>query len=236
MEKKSERLEVRLGHQEKQEFADACDMQGDTPSGAIRRYISGYVRRSDGDVLASAWRSSAKRKATPIIATAAAVVTLASGFLFWIFTSVQPDSDAIFSFRDQNGDGELEYSEHGVPPDLNGGPNGVLRVLDLDESGTISRTEFVRNGRMVFAFEEQIMVAGNDKNKHAMTLVEFQFGKERTQSSTYADATINASGLDRLVVWPKEGPPVVMSGKVNIMTGLKNIELRSDVVTVYPDQ
>ena len=53
-EKKSERLEVRLGYREKGAFVEACEMQGDTPSGAVRRFISGYVRRADGDILASA--------------------------------------------------------------------------------------------------------------------------------------------------------------------------------------
>jgi len=38
MEKKSERLEVRLGYEEKQDFTEACENQGDTPSGAIRRF------------------------------------------------------------------------------------------------------------------------------------------------------------------------------------------------------
>lgn len=61
-EKKSERLEVRLGYQEKQNFVEACDTQGDTPSGAVRRFIRGYVRRSDDDLLSSAWRGAAKRR------------------------------------------------------------------------------------------------------------------------------------------------------------------------------
>jgi len=43
MEKKSERLEVRLGYEEKQTFTEACENQGDTPSGAVRRFINGYV-------------------------------------------------------------------------------------------------------------------------------------------------------------------------------------------------
>ena len=53
-EKKSERLEVRLDYQEKQNFVDACDTQEDTPSGAVRRFIKRYVRRSDKDLLHSA--------------------------------------------------------------------------------------------------------------------------------------------------------------------------------------
>jgi len=61
-EKKSERLEVRLGFQEKSDFVDACETQGDTPSSAMRRFIRGYVRRADADLLASAWRGLGKQK------------------------------------------------------------------------------------------------------------------------------------------------------------------------------
>lgn len=61
-EKKSERLEVRLGYQEKSNFVDACETQGDTPSSAMRRFIRGYVRRADADLLASAWRRLGKQK------------------------------------------------------------------------------------------------------------------------------------------------------------------------------
>lgn len=61
-EKKSERLEVRLGFQEKSEFVEACETQGDTPSSALRRFIRGYVRRADADMFASAWRGLGKQK------------------------------------------------------------------------------------------------------------------------------------------------------------------------------
>jgi len=54
-------LEVRLGYQEKSEFVEACDTQGDTPSSALRRFIRGYVRRADADLFASAWRGLGRR-------------------------------------------------------------------------------------------------------------------------------------------------------------------------------
>ena len=81
MEKKSERLEVRLGYQEKQTFTEACENQGDTPSGAVRRFINGYVRRSDEDVLSSAWRGAARRRAWKPVAFLAIFVAIAA--MFW---------------------------------------------------------------------------------------------------------------------------------------------------------
>ena len=233
MEKKSERLEVRLGYQEKQDFTEACDLQGDTPSGAIRRFINGYVRRSDGDVLASAWRGSAKRKLLPFAALAGLLVISAAG-IYAAFKAVNQPSDAeIFAFRDVNKDGELEYSEHGIPPGLNGDPNGVMRVLDIDASGTISRGEFVKKGRMVYMLQSDALTKSQNK-KYPANLVEFKFTKERAQSSRYENATINAEGLDRLVIWPNDGSPTVFEGEVKISSGLENIEFQADSITVPP--
>lgn len=229
-EKKSERLEVRLGYQEKQTFTDACDTQGDTPSGAVRRFIKGYVRRSDEDVMSSAWRGAAKRRGwRPLIFVLVFITTAA---LFWVLSQRSPmlTDNAIFSAKDRNGDGQLEYAEHAIPPGLNGAPNGVLRVLDLDASGTISRAEFVQEGRMVYFVQEETSDASIDNIKR-MTFVEFKFTKERSQSSRYEGATINAQDLDRLVIWPLEGAPSIMEGRVSIASGIENMEFQADTFT-----
>ena len=231
MEKKSERLEVRLGYAEKQEFTEACETQGDNPSGAIRRFIKGYVKRSDEDVLSTAWRGAAKRRGwKPAMFV---LIFAAIGAGFWALSQNYPivSDDAIFSARDINGDGQLEAAEHSIPPGLNGTPNGVMRVLDLDGSGTISRAEFVREGRMVYTVAGERSGDGKTETDKGMTLVEFEFGKERVKSGSYIGAKINASGLDRLVLWPATGAPTVMEGEVSIATGIESIELQADTVT-----
>ena len=228
-EKKSERLEVRLGYQEKQNFVEACDTQGDTPSGAVRRFIRGYVRRSDDDLLSSAWRGAAKRRSLrPAIFV---LIFIAIAGLFWGLSQRSPvfSDDEIFSARDLNGDGQLEYAEHGTPPGLNDAPNGVLRVLDLDASGTISRAEFVQEGRMVYFVQDEASV---DTSERGMNLVEFKFSKETSILNRFEGATINAEGLDRLVVWSPQGAPSVFEGRVNIATGRENIEFQADRVTL----
>ena len=232
MEKKSERLEVRLGYQEKQDFTEACDLQGDTPSGAIRRFINGYVRRSDGDVLASAWRGSAKRKLVPVMAVAGLLVILGFGIYTALGKFNQPSDAEIFAFRDLNHDGVLDASEHNVPIAY-GGENSVLRVLDLDASGTISREEFVRKGSMVYVLAQNKDIKLEAENSNSANLVQFEFKKETTLSNTFIGATINADKLDRLVIWPTEGGPTVMEGRVKIATGLKEIELQADSVTTH---
>jgi len=231
MEKKSERLEVRLGYEEKQTFTEACENQGDTPSGAVRRFISGYVRRSDEDVLSSAWRGAAKRQGWKPVAFL--VIFVAVTTVFWLLVKqyFTISDDQIFSLRDRNGDGQLEYSEHGLAPSLDGSPNGVLRVLDLDASGTISRNEFRSKGRMVYAVESQPdTVIGSEGETVAMTMVEFDIMAERIKSGTYQGAVINAGELDRLVVWYADGSNSVWEGSVDIDAEAE-LKIQADRVT-----
>lgn len=228
MEKKSERLEVRLGYQEKQNFADACDLQGDTPSNAIRRFIKGYVKRTDSDILDTKWRKSAKRKFFPIIFASGLLAVLASATYAMVLIGTPPDADTLFSIRDFNGDEELSSSELGLPKSSNGHPNGIMRVLDIDASDTLSRAEFVIEGRMIFALNKNYNPS--EENKSKATLVEFVFSKDHTSFNTFDDATINADGLDRLVIWPEEGGPIVFEGRVEISMGVENNTFYSDTV------
>lgn len=91
-EKLSERLEIRLGYSEKQTFSAACESQGDTPSGALRRFIKGYVHRANADWQATGWRRLTNRRRYAIglgglVAGAALAVTA-------MLTSERPMSEA----------------------------------------------------------------------------------------------------------------------------------------------
>jgi len=216
-EKKSERLEVRLGYQEKSEFVEACETQGDTPSSALRRFIRGYVRRADSDVLSSAWRGAIMRRGwRPIIFTVT-FAAIAFGFLALANHVNTPSDNSIFAARDLNGDGELDQIELGLPLTKTGEPNGVMRVLDLDSSGTISRAEFVSTGRMVFARSapEDEVLPSDDQD---MTLVQFTFETDKTRSGTFEATAINAGELDRLVIWYADGTNARFEDDVEIRT------------------
>jgi len=233
MEKKSERLEVRLGYQEKQDFTDACDTQGDTPSGAVRRFISGYVRRSDSDVLASAWRGAAKRKLMPAFAVIAVLIVLVVGSYGVMKSLPEINADEIFSFRDSNKSGELEFVELGRASNVSGARDDLLRVLDIDASGTISRDEFVRKGRMVYTIGQDKAAKASSENSQRLTLVDFEFTKEKTRVDSFTGAKVKADGLDRLVIWPSDGLPVVMKGRVMIAAEMETVEFQADEVIDY---
>jgi len=232
-EKKSERLEVRLGYQEKSNFVDACDTQGDTPSSALRRFIRGYVRRADADVLSTAWRGVTRRRGLGLAACAGLIVVILSGALVAFNRPPAKLTDSeIFAARDLNGNGELEENEHGLPGTDEGEGNGVMRVLDLDWSGTISRAEFVATGRMLFALhilEEGVLPASNP----AMTLVQFTFAKNETRSGIFEVSGINAGEMDRFVIWYADNTNTVFEGGVAINTN-GDFVINSDAVTFPP--
>ena len=230
-EKKSERLEVRLGYREKTDFVEACDTQGDTPSSALRRFIRGYVRRADADVMSSALRGATRRRGLGLTASTLLIAVILIGTPLVLNRSpVQMSDTEIFAARDLNGDGELQRNEHGLPATPTGEPNAVMRVLDLDWSGTISRAEFVAMGRMVFALDnsKESVLAKDDP---AMTLVQFTFEDTETRSGTFEVFSINAGDMDRFVIWYADNTNTVFEGDVAINSD-GDFVINSDKVTL----
>lgn len=230
-EKKSERLEVRLGYEQKSNFVKACETQGDTPSSALRRFIRGYVRRADADLMASAWRGLFRKRGAAIafgtIGAVAAAVIIWGGIQF---ASNRPlTDDAIFSARDLNRDGVLQAAEHSLSNVQADEPNGVLKVLDLDASGTISRQEFVARGRMVFADVPDASVLPTGESPR-MTFVEFEFGKDGMLLNMFRNSIINAGDLDRLVLWYADGTSATFDEGVGIRSD-GTLTILSDTAT-----
>lgn len=229
-EKKSERLEVRLGYQEKSEFVEACETQGDTPSSALRRFIRGYIRRADGDVLSTALRGATRRRGLRLAAFIGVTALLA--FVVLMAVNRPPakmTENQIFAARDLNGDGELGQNEHGLSTTNTDEPNGVMRVLDLDSSGSISRAEFVSTGRMVFSLStpDGDVLPPDDKT---MTLVQFTFEANTTRSGTFEISAMNAGELDRFVIWYTDGTNAVFEDDVAIHTD-GDLAINSKTVT-----
>ncbi|MGB3457003.1 MAG: hypothetical protein WBG08_05920 [Litorimonas sp.] len=216
-EKKSERLEIRVGHSEKQGFMKACDSQGDTPSDAMRRFIRGYVRRADADVSGQAVRRLARRYGAPTLAATALLLAGGAGLAVSLLPERALDQAALFEALDTDGDGQL------VPAELvrqTGSPDGVsalMRVLDLDASGALSDAEFRTAGRMAFAQETQPDdMTGRESETLPLTVVSFRTGPGGAVVDVFANAVVNAADFDRLVVWYADRTATVMEGAVDI--------------------
>lgn len=226
MEKKSERLEVRLGYKEKQAFAEACETQGDTPSGAIRRFINGYIRRSDSDVLSEFWRGAARRQ-LPKIAIASALSAIALISVWFTYSKVtMPTPDEIFKARDLNHDGQLKGTELGSSQEMFS-PEMFLRLMDIDNSGGITPDEFITKGYMGYMFtgpKDNPALKMLPRDDEFITVLEFIIKKEHVlnKRTETVDNVIFQSGqiafknLDRVVMWHENGGVTVLNGPVTI--------------------
>lgn len=163
-EKKSERFEVRLPFSKKQAFVQACENQGDTPSEAIRRFIHTYLRRAEQDDAGMARRTFRQRTRQNLTFGLTGVIAIAAVALFGPQScaslkaqNYESKRQALFATYDADGDGELKLGE------ISANDKGLHDVLDIDDSQTISLSEFFIKGRMqlVTSFEGKADVQGN---------------------------------------------------------------------------
>lgn len=148
-EKKTERLDVRLSHDKKQAFSEACENQGDTPSQAVRRFINSYIRRSNRDDLGAALRGTTKGKGLFIAGGIAALIAAAVFIPQLINTSPNEMSkEDLFAYYDYDESGLIE------PGEVSRNDADLHRVLDIDGKLGISLVEFYTNGTMVWSYVE----------------------------------------------------------------------------------
>lgn len=146
-EKKSERLDVRIAWQKKRDFAQACENQGDTPSDAVRRFITAYIRRSRRDDNRALFKQLPIKSLVTI--SAAVFLTALIGFkLMTVHAKKQTVklADAAFHIYDEDGNGILALGEI-MPGDFH-----LHRVLNIDGKPGISRDEFYLKGRMIWKY------------------------------------------------------------------------------------
>ncbi len=166
-EKKSERLDIRVSHQKKQDFSKACENQGDTPSNAVRRFITTYIRRAKQDDFGAVMRKIPWRRTT-IFSTA--IIALAFGsLLLWGFvlqTKETRIANKVFSIYDDNKNGLLDIGEI-TPDDFH-----LHRVLNIDGQNGISRDEFTSKGTMIWHFvnPDNFKIVRNDNGHFKQTL------------------------------------------------------------------
>lgn len=141
--KKTERLDVRISHEKKQAFNEACDIQSDTPSSAVRRFVNSYIRRAKRDNSRAWVRNTLPHRWQKIAAV--------SSLCFIAIIALKPffsKTDELFAFYDYNNNGVIELGEI-APNDLH-----LHRVLNIDGRAGISRDEFIPKAIMVWKFTD----------------------------------------------------------------------------------
>ena len=105
--KKTETLEIRLSHEEKQSFMARCRTDGLTASEAVRSLIAGRVSRSPKRRTGLGWTVAAALGAGLAVGAIAAP-SLAQSASRAVHV---PDDRAAFARLDRNGDGAISFAE-----------------------------------------------------------------------------------------------------------------------------
>ena len=180
-EKKTERLDIRLSHNKKQAFAQACENQGDTPSSAVRRFITTYIRRERRDAMAATIRFSNWKRNLGLGALALAAT--ASGFVIWTGVTAQNQKTLTaknFEIYDTNKNGVLDIEE------IASNDSHLHRVLNIDGVDGISPKEFALNGKMIWNFVPE----------NGFQLVEDKQGRFKQTSITTSPISVSGEALD----------------------------------------
>ena len=148
-DKKTERLDIRISHETKKAFNEACEVQSDTPSNAVRRFVSSYIRRAKRDDLSANIRGTTRPKSLFILSSLAA--SLVAVFLIPKLVrlgSEKLSQPELFTHYDYDNSGLIEVGE------ISKNDTHLHRVLDIDGEIGISQKEFFTNGTMTWSFVE----------------------------------------------------------------------------------
>ena len=132
-EKQTERLEVRLGVTQRDQFLAACKRAGDTPSDVLRAAMSSYIAK-----IQSAERKTLRQELAmkfihnPLKTAAMALTSLAA---FALMAAPSSADERLFKALDENGDGTLTEADAAIGRE-------VIDALDADYSRTITLEEF----------------------------------------------------------------------------------------------
>lgn len=189
-EKKSERIEIRVSHSKKQAFNEACETSGDTSSGALRRFIDGYIRRADKDAFADGFRAMgrmARRRWLPL-GTIAALLLVGGYYTGQALRSAPHDGPivtastaefppinyALFAAYDKNANGVLDLGE------VAENDEHLHRVLNLDGEAGIAPAEFYEKGYMEWNYiKRNSLQTGQDENGPTATTMPVENEVER---------------------------------------------------------
>jgi Ca2+-binding EF-hand superfamily protein len=166
-EKKSEMLEIRISHAEKQAFIARCRAEGRSASAVVRELVAGYsagpARRSFPFMhrITAMTRTLAARPKRLLAAALAASTALAFGLS--APSGAEADPRAAFDLIDRDRDQAIDFAEmldhileEGLVVNPNARPGAPERLVSPDELEGAIRSEFARydrdrNGSVTYA-------------------------------------------------------------------------------------
>ena len=156
-EKKSEMIEVRISHAQKQAFLSHCRRQGLSASEAVRGMISGELSSRSRRMVFNLERITTMPslfKSHPRKAAIASMAGLSAAFLAFAAPGQADNGAAVFAAMDSNADSQLTEAEfmtlvrrEGIVWNPNADPNAARRTVGMGELEGSARREFARYDR-----------------------------------------------------------------------------------------
>lgn len=212
-EKKFERLDIRVSYKKKEAFTKACEEQGDTPSNAVRRFITSYTRRANHDNFRAALRTFPWRRMA--VASIAIMSLGVSALMLTDYLSNSKESriaDIAFKVYDVNKNGLIDLGEI-LPDDYH-----LHRVLNIDGEDGISRDEFYAHATMVWKLvdEGSFTVVKNDNGRFRQSSVT----RSMTFQSEDTKASFNDPNVKKFII--VDGKPVELKNEDDILKHLES--------------
>ena len=221
-EKKSETLDIRLPHEQKQAFMAATRAQGETASQALRRYIASYIEEAQAAEQTTPVQELTMTLLRHRIKTVATASTAALGF--FAFTAMpSAATPSAFDKLDKNKDGFLTEGEI-----LPGEDADIIAKLDTDGSGGVSREELEAAGNRIVIKKSSTETddEGHNVTKKRVKVLEFsdsdvsssseQSVEKRVSIRLKGDQELSEEELDALIAEAMEDADLDLDGDIDV--------------------
>jgi Ca2+-binding EF-hand superfamily protein len=221
-EKKSETLDIRLPHEQKQAFMSATRAQGETASQALRRYIASYIEEAQAAEQTTPVQELTMTLLRHRIKTAMTASAAALG-LFAFTAMPSAATPSAFDKLDKNKDGFITEGEI-----LPGEDADIIAKLDTDGSGSVSREELEAAGNRIVIEKSSTETndEGHNVTKKRVKVLEFSDGdissssehsvEKRVSIRLKGDQELSKEELDTLIAEAMEDADLDLDGDVDV--------------------
>ncbi|MEM1087348.1 MAG: hypothetical protein AAGH90_06435 [Pseudomonadota bacterium] len=191
--KKSETLDIRLPHEQKQAFMSAVRSNSETASEAIRRFIADYVSKAEATEHPNPVQELTMTLNKHRVKTLATAVTAACGLS--LIAALPTAAASPFDKLDKNKDGILTEGEI-----LEGHDADIIAKLDTDGSGGVSREELEAAGSRIVikSSGETIGENGEKATTRSIKVLNFSDSAVEIEDSVKSKVIIKRSGGSEL--------------------------------------
>ena len=194
-EKKSESLDIRLPYEQKREFMEATQKQGETASEALRRFITAYTEEARLTETHNPVQEIRMTLARHRLKTLASATGAAIG-VFAISALPSAADQTVFERLDKNKDGMITAGEI-----LPGNDADIIAKLDTDGSGGVSPEELEAAGNKIVIEQTENISGDDDKTvvRKRLKVIEF------ADADSDAKQTTIESNMEKRVIVRRVG-------------------------------